>query len=78
MADVVTEVHSITSASPGWKLSQSGLAVACFALVSTTSKEHPGQFNERLVIPLGIHDLSTDLLGREIDFARDDVEFNPD
>ena len=77
MAEVVIEVHSISAAPLGWKTVQSKQPVVCFALVTTTTAEHPGSFSERRVIPLTNGDLNVNLLGRVVDELEDDA-FHPD
>lgn len=78
MSNHIVEVHSITTAPPGWKLVQSQRSVACFALVTTSATAHPGQFNERRVIPLTELDLNTDLLGRPVDDLEDEATYGSD
>ena len=76
-SDCVIEVHSITSAPPGWKFVQSEEPVACFALVTVANVAHSGKFQERMVIGIAASDINSDLLGMEVNVVTGDVHFDP-
>lgn len=77
MSNRVVDVHSIAAAPAGWRRISDKKVVACFALVTTTSSDHPGQFNEKIVLPIIEGELLVDLLGREVDIVNDDACFEP-
>lgn len=75
MEDVVSDVHSITTAPPGWRFSHNGEQVVCFALVSTVSHKHPSLGTSRMIIPVAAQWLGMSLLGYEVIVAEQDIEF---
>lgn len=83
MADIVIEVHSITAAPIGWRIAKyearrSGHRIACFALVTTTSAEHPGVTTGRRIIPVTEHEIGAGLIGMEVETGGPEVTLDGD
>lgn len=73
MKEHIIEVQSISPAT-GFSFSDDGASVACFALVSCISPEHPAVPPGRQIIALGEFEIGVDLIGTEITQRMQSVE----
>lgn len=74
--NIIVDVISITTAPAGLKYTKTGNPVLALALVLTANEEFRADV-EKMIIPIGEHDLGMKLVGNKVDcFSDDEVSFD--